>query len=133
MSRKGKKREALAKTAQRFLRYIEQDEATECWRWRGAENDRKNGTGYGRFWFDGKARYAHRVSYFLFVGDVREGYEILHLCDVPQCVNPRHLKQGTHRENIQYRFTNKKYYGDGKPIKRQIALQFAELISEVPF
>ncbi len=25
----------------------------------------------------------------------------MHSCDVPRCVNPDHLKIGTHRENMQ--------------------------------
>lgn len=71
-----------------------------CWLWAGAKND----DGYGHFgtWVDGKRRTlnAHKYSYELHVGAVPSGLCVMHTCDVPACVNPAHMKLGTHQENM---------------------------------
>jgi hypothetical protein len=38
-----------------------------CWNWRGARNVKK---GYGRFSFDGRTEFAHRVAHELFIGPI---------------------------------------------------------------
>jgi HNH endonuclease len=68
-----------------------------CWIWNGTVNFR----GYPSGYFNGKLRAAHRVSHELFNGPLIAGLEILHECDVKECVNPKHLRQGTHKENMQ--------------------------------
>lgn len=138
--RRGKKRlrkppkvlEPLSKTALRLMKHIRED-LMGCWVWTGAINDKKNELQYGRVWFHGKAEYAHRVSYFVFVGDIPADLEIMHLCDNERCINPKHLKPGTHAENCQYKWSEK-LYGNGKPLTRQIPIRFVEIIEqEVPF
>jgi hypothetical protein len=77
----------LANPIPRFLakvRYLESD----CWEWAAA---RYRG-GYGVFAVgDTHGRYAHRWSYFFFVGNIPDGYVVDHLCRNPTCVNPDHL------------------------------------------
>lgn len=72
---------------------------TGCWLWEGAyTND------YGELAYKHGGRRlrvrAHRVSYEWHYGAIPEGMEILHKCDTPACVNPSHLRIGTHRENM---------------------------------
>ena len=82
----------------RFTDKIEIDTDSECWNWTAAIF---KGLGYGKFNFNGKTCYAHRVSYELHVGEIPSGLQIDHLCRNRKCVNPDHLEPVTHIENIR--------------------------------
>lgn len=56
--------------------------------------------GYGHFKVNGTMMKAHRVAYEQFVGPIPKCAFILHSCDQPSCVNPKHLRTGTHQENM---------------------------------
>lgn len=67
-----------------------------CWLWQGT----KNGYGYGIFLMPGERPVrAHRYAYEFFVGKIPKGKIIMHSCDNPPCVNPKHLRIGTKDEN----------------------------------
>ena len=64
-----------------------------CWLW--AKSATQFGSGrIGR-------RLAHIISWGITHGPIPPGLQVLHRCDVPQCVNPDHLFLGTHKDNVQ--------------------------------
>ena len=71
------------------------DKSSECWNWLGVKSK-----GYGQIKVNGKHRYAHRISWDLHYGVYLGNLDILHSCDNPSCVNPKHLSLGTHKENM---------------------------------
>jgi hypothetical protein len=76
----------------------------ECWLWTGSFNTHRGRPTYGQFYLEGRRVGAHRASYILHVGPVPDGLDILHSCDIKACVNPAHLRPGTHTENIREAF-----------------------------
>lgn len=56
--------------------------------------------GYGVLTIGGKKMLTHRLAYLLAHGSLPAGGLVVrHLCGNPLCVNPRHLAEGTKRQN----------------------------------
>lgn len=72
----------------------------ECIEWRGA----KTSTGYGLTKYKGRCVRAHRLIYceanFIKLFHI-DGLCVMHTCDNPSCVNPKHLVLGTHLDNMK--------------------------------
>lgn len=63
-----------------------------------------NTNGYGRAHdSQGKLAPAHRVAWEMKNGPFPKGKLALHSCDTPLCVNPDHIRPGTHAENMKDR------------------------------
>lgn len=69
---------------------------TGCWNWLGHTYP----NGYGVIKVFRKMISVHRYSYELHKGEIPEGMQILHQCDNKLCVNPDHMRVGTHSENM---------------------------------
>lgn len=78
---------------QRFERFHIPEPNSGCWLWIGTL---EKTTGYGRFMYG----TAHVWSYTKFVGPIKPGLEIDHLCRMRSCVNPKHLEAVTPRVNV---------------------------------
>lgn len=71
------------------------DRGGKCWIWTASTNSE----GYGNFWVDGRLVKAHRFSYELVRGKIKDGFQLDHLCRVRACVNPNHLETVTSAVN----------------------------------
>ena len=82
-------------SVQRFLEKVLPNE-DGCWYWQAALIK-----GYGTFRLNPPPTtvYAHRYMYELVKGVIPVGLCVLHTCDHPSCVNPKHLWVGTNQEN----------------------------------
>lgn len=80
-----------------------------------------------------KKKPLHRLIFKIFKGEIEGNNFICHKCDRPGCINPDHLFQGTHSENMQdarrkgrsLAYSNKKgrYPKNYKELDRQRHLQ----------
>jgi hypothetical protein len=57
-------------------------------------------SGYGAVWLDGKQRTAHILVCEAVHGSRPANHEVAHSCGNPTCVNWRHLRWATHKENM---------------------------------
>lgn len=82
-----------------------------CWIWQRSTR----GAGYAQVSScDDPSRLAGRFSYKLHIGEIPPGMWVLHKCDEPLCVNPKHLFLGTRQDNVDDMFA-KGRDGNRKP------------------
>lgn len=98
-----------------FLSKVAFHPEIDCWIWCGYRNK----SGYGFFdaknWCGINNIGAHRFSYMLFIDDIPDGMDVCHKCDIPQCVNPKHLFLGTPRDNVLDAVAKGRWVVAGRP------------------
>ncbi len=117
--------DASLTTLIRFWTKVDAPNDFQCWVWRG----RKNQKGYGRF-DDGIP--AHRWAYECVHGPIPDGKMILHSCDNPSCVNPKHLRPGTHMENMQDAVDRNRFFKREKCYNAKVTAEIADYIRRNP-
>ena len=75
---------------------VDKGEKDDCWCWTATVNSK----GYGSMSINGKSYSAHRVSFYIHNGYLPR-LNVLHSCDTPRCVNPKHLFLGTQLDNVR--------------------------------
>jgi hypothetical protein len=104
---------------QRFWDYVDKNGSVpdhmarlgKCWIWRGV----KDRYGYGNIAVIGKTVLSHRFSFSLHYKVPIKGFCVLHKCDNPPCVNPKHLFRGNNKDN-SYDMTKKGRQAKGENV-----------------
>lgn len=88
---------------ERFWKFVEpMTEGNGCWEWSGGLSN----PGYGKLEVPiapckPRAILAHRLSYEMHYGNIPDASFVLHRCDNPSCVNPKHLFLGSQGDNVR--------------------------------
>ena len=81
---------------ERFLNKIFIESTDSCWLWQGAIGK----DGYGIVKLSGRTITAHRAAFIHFNGGIPNNTQVLHRCDVRNCVKKEHLFLGTQADNL---------------------------------
>lgn len=116
----------------RFLRFLDIPDGYDedvCWPFTGTLVH-----GYGQFIYDQNSRQAHRISYRMHCGGIPAGMSVLHddtRCQTKSCCNPRHLRVGTHAENIREAIENGAELGPSRSVEGSNSKLTADEVREI--
>lgn len=77
-----------------------------CW----ISTDCVETSGYGHFRWHGEDLKTHRAAWEAWRGPIPEGMQVLHTCDVRNCINPAHLWLGTNADNVADKVSKDRQY-----------------------
>lgn len=118
--------EITSRQIDNFWNKVDIKSDSECWKWAGC----KIPGGYGYFKLGRKMQGAHRASWLINCGSIPGGLFVLHKCDNPPCVNPRHLWLGTAKDNTRDMFDKNRSYdrrGGNNPRAKLMEKQVKEI------
>ena len=72
------------------------DNDEECWVWATSRDT----SGYALLWWEGQQRRAARLLCAERGDALAADLVVMHICDNPPCMNPKHLKIGTVQDNV---------------------------------
>lgn len=103
---------------EKFLARVDRSAGREaCWLWTGA----KTALGYGQMYTrEGKMVKAHRVALAV-ANDRAPELDVLHSCDNPTCVNPAHLREGTHQDNMNDKVSRSRQVRGVRQVKARLS------------
>jgi hypothetical protein len=87
----------LENERKQFWKNIEIRLPDDCWNWMS----RRDRDGYGLIKLEGKQIKAHQLAFYYEHGIWPSNVEIRHFCNNRRCCNPKHLIDGTHKENME--------------------------------
>jgi len=105
-------RELTASTHGNAKAFIVKMNDKGCWE---CVSHYRNKLGYIHIMRNGELTLGHRFAYKTLVGDIPKGLHVLHKCDNPPCINPKHLFLGTDADNSRDKI-KKGRMGDRKGI-----------------
>lgn len=91
----------------------------------------RDADGYGKWRIDGEKRNVPRLVCALIYGSPLPGQQALHSCDNPPCINPDHLRWGTHRDNNDDKIIRQRLAGEKHPLARFTDAQIWQLKMDI--
>lgn len=91
--------------------------------------------GYARVEHKGKKTRLHRLVYCQHNScslESIDGFFVLHSCDNPRCINPEHLRLGTHKENMRDKVLRKRTHNRKLKEEDVIAIRQEYLTLKTP-
>ena len=113
---------------ERFWNKVLKKSKKDCWIWNGY----KDSSGYGLLTISkGRREGAHRASWIVHFGEIKNNLHVLHHCDNPSCVNPKHLFLGTNNDNIADRIKKGRTREGEKNANAKLTYESANIIREL--
>jgi hypothetical protein len=134
MIKRPKKGDRLGIIQSRLEQNVIPEPMSGCHLWLGACNPSR---GYGVIRVggrQGRTLTVHRLAYQIYVGEIPEGKQVLHRCDVRSCVNPQHLFLGDNAINVADKVAKKRHrWGERMPMAKLKEYQVLQILDDHRF